>query len=201
MTDSRYAIYLIPPYKLSKGVSEVHYMLRKQFGFAAADRFPVHCTVKGFFKKNDKPAIQLQEELGQFFKTQPAIPVSVEDLRVDPIGFGLSLMTRDGKPNSPFLEFRERVVELTRPYIADDCDFKGHDLGREFHPHITFSFRDIPNEIYDDVFAWMKDGPDLKGSFLADTFHFLEVFSKDWSGPWWDTLTWRLLKSWRLITE
>ncbi len=201
MKDSRFAVYMIPPYQLSKGVSEIHYLLRKQFGFAAADLFPVHCTIKGFFKMNDRPASQLQDELDGFFQTQPSIPVSVEDYRVDPIGFGLSLLTRDGKPNTPFLEFREKVVDLTRPYIADDCDFKGHDLGREFHPHITFSFRDIPNELYDDVFTWMEDGPDLKVPFLAETFHFLEVFSKDWSGSWWETLSWRLLKSWRLKSE
>ena len=79
--------------------------------------------------------------------------------------------------------------------------FKDHDLGRTFHPHITFSFRDIPNDLYDNVFAWMEAGPDLKGPFLANTFHFMEVFSKDWSGSWWDSLTWRLLKSWHLTPE
>ena len=201
MSDSRFAVYLIPPYQLSKGVAEVHYLLRKQFGFAAADRFSVHCTIKGFFKKNDRPADQLGEELDKFFKNLEPIPVSVEDYRIDPIGFGLSLMTLDGKPNQPFLDFREQVVGITHPYIADDCDFKSHDLGREFHPHITFSFRDIPNDLYDNVFAWIENGPDLKGQFLAETYHFLEFFSEDWGGSWWETLTWRLLRSWHLGGE
>ena len=201
MPNSRYAVYLIPPYQIAKGVSEIHYLLRKQFGFAAADRFPVHCTIKGFFKKNDKPASQLETGLDRFFQSQAPIPVSVEDYRIDPIGFGLSLLTKNGKPNTPFLEFREKIVGLTLPYIADDCDFRSHDLGREFHPHITFSFRDIPNELYDSIFAWMEDGPDLTGPFLANTFHFLEFFSDDWPGNWWETLTWKLIKSWRLEAE
>lgn len=201
MTDSRFAVYLAPPYQITRGVSEVHYMLRKQFGFAAADRFPVHCTIKGFFKKNEKPVNQLEKDLDQFFQSQAPIDVSAEDYRIDPIGFGLSLMTLDGKTNTPFLEFREKVVDLTRPFIADDCDFKSHDLGREFHPHITFSFRDIPNHLYDHVFAWLEDGPEVKGPFMADTYQLLEVFSDDWSGAWWDTLSWRLLASWRLETE
>lgn len=198
MTDSRYAVYLIPPYPIARGVSEVHTLLRKQFGFTAADRFPVHCTIKGFFKKNEMPALQLQNKLDEFFQTQSPIPVSVEDYRVDPIGFGLSLMTQNGKPNTPFLEFREKVVDITRPYIADDCDFKVHDLGREFHPHITFSFRDVPNELYDIVFKWMEDGPEFTGPFLANTFHFLEFFSEDWPGRWWESISWRLLHTWRL---
>jgi len=198
MNDSRFAVYLIPPYQLSKRVAEAHYLLRKQFGFAAADRFPVHCTMKGFFKKNQEPAAKLQAELDEFFKKQQALPVSAEELRIDPIGFGLSLMTLDGKINTPFIDLREEIVKIVIPYIAEDCDFKGHDLGQPFHPHITFSFRDIPNELYDDVFEWMEDGPDFKGPFLADTYHFLEIFSDDWEGNWWDSLSWRLLKSWRI---
>jgi 2'-5' RNA ligase len=198
MKDSRFAVYLIPPYPISKKVSEVHYLLRKQFGFAAADRFPAHCTVKGFFKKNDLPARQLQNELDKFFQTQPPIPVSVEDLRVDPIGFGLSLMSLNGKTNTPFLKFRDKVVDITRPFIADDCDFKEHDLGREYHPHITFSFRDIPNEMYDHILKWVEEGPDYTGHFMTTTFHFLEFFSEDWSGSWWESISWRLLHTWRL---
>ncbi len=198
MTDSRFAIYLIPPYQLSKAVAETHALFRKQFGFTAADRFPVHCTVKGFFKKNNQSINQLHIELHEFFETQSPFPVSVEDFRVDPIGFGLSLMTLDGKPNIPFLNFRESIVDIIRPYIADDCDFKDHDLGRPFHPHITFSFRDVPNELYENVFKWMEDGPDLSGPFLANNYHFLEFFSDDWSGSWWESISWRLLHTWRL---
>ncbi len=198
MPNSRYAVYLIPPYQLSKNVAEAHALLRKQFGFYAADRFPVHCTIKGFFKKNSRPARDLKQDLDAFFEGQKALPVSAEEYRVDPIGFGLSLLTTGGDTNQAFLDFRQELVEITKPYIADDCDFKDHDLGRPFHPHITFSFRDIPNDLYDKVFEWMKDGPDFIGPFLADTYHFLEVFSEDWSGNWWESLTWRLLASWRL---
>ena len=198
MTDSRFAVYLIPPYHLARDVNEAHAMLRKQFGFSAADRFPVHCTIKGFFKKNNRPAADLQKDLDVFFEDQRALPVSVEDFRIDPIGFGLSLMDLKGKPNQEFLEFRDKLVEITKPYIADDCDFKAHDLGRPFHPHITLSFRDIPNELYDDVFKWMEDGPDFTGPFLANTYHLLEFFSEDWSDNWWESISWRLLASWRL---
>ena len=174
MNDSRFAVYLIPPYPLTRNVAEVHHLLRKQFGFTAGDRFSVHCTVKGFFKKNDRAAEDLGAELDTFFQNQDPLMVSAEDYRVDPIGFGLSLLNLDGQPNVPFLDFREKVVDITRPYIADDCDFKDRDLGREFHPHITFAFRDIPNELYDDVLAWIGNGPNLKGKFLAETYHYLE---------------------------
>ena len=46
----RYAVYLIPPYDVARRVTEVHTILRKQFGFTAADKFQIHATLKGFFK-------------------------------------------------------------------------------------------------------------------------------------------------------
>ncbi len=198
MTGSRFALYLLPPYPLARDIAEVHSMLRKQFGFAAADRFPVHCTVKGFFKKNEKPVDRLVEELDAFFTDRGPLPVSIENQRVDPIGFGLSLLNLDGKPNQPFLKLREEVVEIILPYIADDCDFREHDLGHPYHPHITFAFRDIPNELYENVFAWLAPAPEMTGQFSADTYHFLEFFSDDWPGNWWETIRWRLIRSWRL---
>jgi 2'-5' RNA ligase len=198
MAKSRYAVYLIPPYHLTRIVSEAHHLLRKQFGFEAADRFPVHCTVKGFFKKTDRPVSNLLFDLDNFFKTQTALKVAVENYRADPIGFGLSLMTLNDQPNQPLLDFREKLVRVTAPYIADDCDFREHDLDRPYHPHITFSFRDIPTIMYDNVFKWMEDGPDFTGTFQADTFHLLEFFSENWEGDWWESLTWRLLSTWRL---
>jgi 2'-5' RNA ligase len=198
MTKSRFAVYLIPPYHLSRLVAEAHTLLRKQFGFSAADRFPVHCTIKGFFKKNDLNISQLTLDLDNFFISQRALPVAVEDLRVDQIGFGLSLMTMNGQTNQTLLDFRESLVGVIEPYIADDCDFREHDLGRPFHPHITFAFRDIPIELYDIVKKWLEDGPSFTGTFRADTFHLLEFFSDDWNGNWWESLTWRLHQSWRL---
>ncbi|MBC8264836.1 MAG: hypothetical protein H8E47_12005 [Anaerolineales bacterium] len=39
--NSRFAVYLIPPYKVARAVAEIHQMLRKQFGFIAADQFQV----------------------------------------------------------------------------------------------------------------------------------------------------------------
>jgi 2'-5' RNA ligase len=198
MNDSRFAVYLVPPYQLARDISEVHHLLRKQYGFSAADRFQVHCTIKGFFKKNDRSADELENELELFFQDQRPIPVSIEGYRADQIGFGLSLMNYASQPNKPFLTFREDLVEITRPYIAEDCDFIDRDLGREFHPHITFAFRDIPEDLYENVLGWLENGPDLKQRFLADTYNFLEFFSEDWNGNWWETLTWRLIKSWVL---
>jgi len=72
------------------------------------------------------------------------------------------------------------------------------DLSNPFWAHITLAFRDIPPSMYDEVLDYLREAPLPTEPFIADTFHFLEFFSQDWEGDWEQTLTWRLLKSWRV---
>ena len=203
MNDSfRYAFYLIPPYPLSRLVMEQHQVLRKQFGLTAADRFQVHATVKGFFKKVGGPLDPLLEALDAVFVEQkPFMVESGEYPIVDEIGIGYDCSSLGGEQNQELFAFREKIVAAVRPYIAPDCDFVASDLGNPYEAHITLAFRDIPLSIYDDVLAFLAQGSFPKEPFLAQAFHFLVFYSEDWSGSWWETLTWRLIKSWTLKCE
>ena len=196
--SSRYAVYLIPPYAVSRMVMEVHQMLRKQFGLKAADRFQVHATVKGFFKKVEGPVEPLISELDGVFAEQWPIEIQFWGFRNDEIGIGLDVSQIDGKPNDALHSFRERIVTVVRPYIAPDCDFAASDLGNPYEAHITLAFRDVPLSLYDDVLAFLEDAPLPAGSFIARDFHFLQFFSEEWPGDWWQSLSWQLIKSWRL---
>jgi pimeloyl-ACP methyl ester carboxylesterase len=67
-TPYRYAVYLIPPYTISRQVAEVHQLLEKQFGLKAAGRFQVHATIKGFFKKTPGPLEPLVARLDDRYR-------------------------------------------------------------------------------------------------------------------------------------
>jgi len=196
--ESRFAFYLLPPYHITKDIAEIQSMLKKQYGFSAADKFQLHCTIKGFFKKNERPIESLLEELDIFLKKQHPFMVEFNGSHTKPISIILRLDEIDGARNQTLLDFREAIVEIIRPYIAPDCDFIKSDLGPPFKGHITLAFRDISNEMYPQILKWLKDAPVPKGKFQADTFHFLEFFSEDWDGNWWETITWKRHRSWRL---
>ncbi|MCD6344565.1 MAG: 2'-5' RNA ligase family protein [Anaerolineae bacterium] len=196
---SRFAVYLIPPYRIARDVAEIHRMLHKQFGFVAAGRFQVHATLKGFFKKTPGPITPLVTQLDTFFAAQAPFPVEIHGLRCDEIGVGLNVSQLGDAPNLELLACRERVVKAVRPFIASDCDFVAADLGQPFEAHLTLAFRDIPPVMQAEVLAYLRDAPiPLTGTFTADTFHLLEFFSERWTGHWEQDLTWRLLKSWSL---
>ena len=201
-TESRFAVYLVPPYRIARSVAEVHSMLRKQFGFVAADRFQVHVTIKGFFKKTPGPLEPLIERLDTVFATQRPFIVHFDGFRIDQVGIGLDVSRIAGKPNPEMMALREAVVDVVRPFIAPDCEFIAEDLGAPFQAHITLAFRDIPLSLYDAVLDFLQEAPLPTEPFTADTFHFLQFFSpNDWGGAWEQTLSWRLLKSWRLQTR
>lgn len=195
---SRFAFYLIPPYQISKDFADIHSLIMKQFGFSAADRFQVHCTIKGFFKKNEKPIKPLIDELDTFLKGQHPFLVEFNGIQTKQISIVLMLDEIDGNKNQNLLDFREAIVKIIHPYIASDCDFIKSDLGPPFKGHITLAFRDIAQEMYPQILAWLKDAPLPWGKFPANTFHFLEFYSEDWDGNWWETITWKLHRSWRL---
>ena len=197
-SDSRFAVYLIPPYKVARAVAEIHRMLRKQFGFIAADQFQVHATIKGFFKKTEGPLEPLVERLDAVFAAQRPFPVHFNGVGSTNLGMGLDIFRIASGPNPEMAAMRERVVDAVRPFIAPDCDFVEEDLGQPFWAHITLAFRDIPPTMQDEVLDYLREAPLPTEPFVADTFHLLEFFSQDWEGDWEQTLTWRLLKSWRV---
>lgn len=196
--DYRYAVYLIPPYRVARPVTEVHEMLQKQFGLAAGGRFQVHATLKGFFKKTDGSLAELTERLDSIFAKQRPFPVHFNGYRIDDVGIGLDISQIGSAPNGAMATLREQVVTATRPFIAPDCDFVESDLGAPFQAHITLAFRDIPLPLYDDVLSYLEEAPIPNEPFTAHTYHFLQFSSQNWNGNWWETLQWQLLKSWTI---
>lgn len=198
---SRFALYLIPPYQVARQVADVHTILRKQFGFIAADQFQVHATIKGFFKKAERSLDPMVEQLEAIFADQDPIPVYFNGIDYNEIGICLDISKIGREANQMLIDFREKVVAVIRPFIATDCDFVEADLDNPFIPHITLAFRDIPIAMQGDILDFLQHTPLPTEPFMADRFHFLQFFSQDWNGRWEQTLTWKLLKSWHLASE
>ncbi|MGB3714886.1 MAG: 2'-5' RNA ligase family protein [Candidatus Promineifilaceae bacterium] len=198
LSQFRYAVYLIPPYEVARRIVEVHSMLRKQFGFTAADKFQAHATLKGFFKCSGCSADPLIRSLDPVFKSQDVLPVHFNGFHIDEVGVGLDISRLGDRLNKELTDLRSSIVDAVLPFVAPDCDFAERDLGSPFKAHITLAFRDISPDIRESVLAYLRPVPLPSEPFVADTFHLLEFYSQEWEGSWDRTLTWRLLHSWRL---
>ena len=111
-SDYRFAVYLIPPHQIAWSVTEVHQMLRKQFGFVAASRFQVHATIKGFFKKANDPLSELNDRLDVIFSKQRPFPVHFNGFHIEDIGIGLNISRIGDTPNSEMLALDRKSTRL-----------------------------------------------------------------------------------------
>ncbi len=197
LDQHRYAVYLIPPYDVARHVSEIHTMLRKQFGLIAAGKFQVHATLKGFFKISTEPLEPLITSLDSIFRDRRAIPIHFNGFHIDDVGIGLDISRIGREPNRELEDLRSKIVGAVLPYMAQDCDFAESDLGNPFKAHITLAFRDISPSRRESVLAYLEQAPLPTEPFIANTYHLLEFSSQEWDEEWDRSLTWRLLYSWR----
>ena len=91
------------------------------------------------------------------------------------------------------------------PLVDPECEFtrKEKELAYErYRAHLTLAMADLPGQLFDEVLLFVREaGPIGPSSFLAETVQLVAFRSEDWEGPWWETLRWRLLRSWPLAAR
>ncbi len=203
-SEYRYGVYLRPDFAMSRAQSEIHRVLRAQYNLAVAGRFMPHATLKGFFRTDATPET-LVERLGPAFADSRPFMVYNNGVRsFGPRSIIVAIRNRpDGSPNMPIYDLQERIWRAIGPVIHPDCDFtpvdgRGLEGSNPFHPHLTLVMRDMRRELQEEVLAFIRDGgPVGPPQFVSTTYH-LYRFAADWSGKWWQNLTWELIQSWRV---
>jgi hypothetical protein len=201
--DVRYGLYLRPSLAMSRAQADLHDLLARQYGLRAAGRFPPHATVKGFFRSTVSPA-QLSARLSKPLTGRPAFTVFNRGV----VAFGRDGIVLDihrtpiGAPNGALEDLHQAALDALLPVVHEDCEFTWTDpgAGDRFHAHLTLAFADIPAQLFDEVLGFVREAePVGPASFLADAVHLLAFTSDRWDGPWWESLRWRFLESWRLV--
>jgi hypothetical protein len=166
----------------------------------------VHCTVKGFFKLKDgsKPE-DLIPALDELFSSTPAFQTGlVEVIGLNGPPYGPTVLLEMARTYR-FHKLHEGVWNIVRPHIAPDCLFSPIEpAGGNFLPHITLGMKDPPIEpglfrqfeqLARYVFEQLPKEP-----WTATDMQFIEFYSEDWAGKWWETLNYKQLKGWQLKT-
>lgn len=186
---------------MSRAVVEAHRLLKAQYNLKAAARFMPHATLKGFFRSDARPETIMARLDAAMAGWQP---FTVYNNGVGPFGpssIVIGLRERaDGSPNPHLYELQERAWIALEPLIHPDCEFSPRDPrglsgSNPFHPHVTLAMGDLRPELQEEVLAFLQEGAPLgPGRFTATICH-LYRFEADWSGAWWQTLTWEHIYS------
>ncbi len=203
MSDLRYAVYLRPSYEMSRAQAEVHDVFERQYGLRAAGNFMPHATIKGFFRSEASEG-SIAARLDAVLEGRRALEVfngGVVPFGRDGIAIDVNGTTR-GTPNVPLQDLHREVMDAVMPLVDAACEFTREERQwayERFRAHLTLAMADVPEHLFDEVLAFVREADPIgPSSFLADTVQLVAFRSEDWEGRWWETLRWRLLRSWIL---
>lgn len=203
--DIRFGLYLRPPYAMSRAQAELHDVVSRQYGSMCAGKFMPHATIKGFYRSDasvDEMVATLEPVMARHG------PIDVCNRGVIPFGKSggpvLDIQhLEDGSTNAVLQRFHEDVFTALAPLVREDCDFTPVEGAMErFHAHLTLAMGDIPKGLTAELIEFLRAAEPIgPPAFVADRFHLIACRSRQWSGPWWETMQWTLLHSWRLGGE
>ncbi len=203
MAEVRYGYYLRPSPQMCDAQVRVHMLLERQFGLRVAGRFMPHATIKGFFA-SEADVDHIRECANAIVDGLTTFPVYSQGV----VGFGnlgiaLSIMRMpDLSRNDKLQNLHDRSLDVLMPLVSSSCNFTPNEwLGERFEAHLTLAMADIPATLFEEVLQFVQSlepvGPEM---FLAEWLHLYAFESDDWHGDWWDTLRWKLVDSWKLLS-
>lgn len=201
MSSTRYGFYLRPSFAMCRAQTEIHDLLSRQYGLQAAGKFMPHGTIKGFFRSDASPE-EMVARLDPALATVEPFPVynggvvAYRDLAIV-----LDIHhTPDGERNEPLQALHETAFAALAPLVHPACDFTPREPSGEcFTAHLTLAMADIPSQFFDEIFPFVREADPIgPSSFLLKVVQLWAFTSDAWDGPWWETLRWNLLHSWRL---
>jgi hypothetical protein len=198
----RYGIFLRPDARTCRAVTVVTDQIRAQYGLVSAGAFPPHATLIGSqpFGHDEARVIEAVTEL---LADRPAFPVHNAGVREHGFGFVYDVDgLPDGSQNAELLALAADIDRVAAPFRRpmDSPEHHSFDPAR-FRAHLSLASHDllVRPDLHDEVGAFIRelDEPVPTG-FVGDTVVMYRTASPDWSGRWWNTLTWEHVRTWTL---
>ncbi|MET0432607.1 MAG: heme utilization protein [Cellulomonas sp.] len=203
MTEPVYGVFLIPDPATSAAVTSITLSVERQFGFVSAGRFPPHATLAGSVPiRADVP--EIVAALDPVLRDRPGFAVHHSGI----VRHGAAVTydvdrLPDGTRNLALADLAADVNAALAPLAhAIDALLVSPFRPGLFRAHISLASHEMNTqpELADQVEAFVRavPAPAVPASFPASLVGLYEFRSAGWTGDWWETLTWRHLRTWRL---
>ncbi|MDH6622262.1 hypothetical protein M2271_000049 [Streptomyces sp. LBL] len=201
MTDIRYGIFLRPDPATCWAVTQVTIALNKQFGLVSAGAFPPHATLIGNLRTN-AAAAEVVSALDPVFENVDPFPVYNSGISRTGSGtyeYDVNLDASGTKPNEPLGRVAATVAKAVAPLSVPVDDFLVTPVAEyAFAGHLGLASHDllVDNRLTDEVGEFLAGLPLQAPASFAARWYSLFEFRADWSGQWWQNMSWRHLHSW-----
>jgi hypothetical protein len=203
MTEPVYGVFLQPDPATSAAVTSITLSVERQFGFVSAGRFPPHATLAGSVPI--RAAVpEIVAALDPVLRDRPGFRVHHSGIvrHGAAVTFDVDRLP-DGTRNLPLAALATDVNAALAPLAHTmDALLVSPFRSGQFRAHISLASHEMNTqpELADQVEAFVRavPAPAVPASFAASLVGLYEFRSAGWTGPWWETLTWRHLHTWRL---
>lgn len=198
----RYGIFVRPDARTCLWASQVHLLLRQQYGLVSAGAFAPHITLVGNLKWGGAEG-QLVAALDQVL--DGLAPVVVHNRGVVRTGVAYVLdagCDQAGQPNREMAVLAERVRQAV---LVGSVPVNDHLVvpvaESEFWGHISLASHElvVDPSLSEEIGAFLADLPvGYPEAFTARTVTLFRFHAEDWNDSWWRTMTWDIVTSWTL---
>lgn len=196
-----YGVFLRPDVLTAMSISTITFHVERQFGFVSAGAFPPHATLAGSVPiVTDEAAVVaaldavLHDRNGFTVHNSGILRRSVIAYDVDRLP--------DGTPNADLHALALDVNAALEPLAVDlDAILVDPFRPERFHAHLSLASHELimRPELGDDVEQFIREIPaHPSASFMARSVTLYRFEAADWSGPWWESLSWQQVQTWNL---
>lgn len=202
MTEPVYGVFLLPDPATSAAVSTLTFCVERQFGFVSAGRFPPHATLAGSVPIRASVA-SIVAALDPVLTGRPGFVVHNAGIvrNGGAVTYDVSRSPGGGR-NEALVALAADVNAALAPLAHDIDAYLVAPFDRErFRAHLSLASHEMvtQRELADDVEAFVRAVPVVvPPTFAASRVALYEFRSDGWAGHWWESLTWRHLRTWAL---
>lgn len=202
----RYGVFLRPSARVAIRSLQAFDLCARMFGFIAARAYPPHVTLVGSINAA-VPETQLIAVIDRALIDAPVQQITIEPIaRTAGSSLHHAITDRTGGALRDLMGSLLAAVAPLR--VFDDRDFgverRRADAPERFRPHLSIVGHDgaqNPAEV-DEALAYLTHlGLDERLEETWDAVVLYRLTSRDWSGPYWETMTWEVVRTWRLTHE
>jgi 2'-5' RNA ligase superfamily len=196
----RYGVFLRPDAGTSAAVVHITSVVRSQYGFVSAHRFPPHVTLAGSL-----PLAVGENELLDAVRVvaagHRAFPVHNRGVaRLGDAAVVFDVHEDDaGVPNRPLVDLAADVGGVVAPLLRDVAGLPADVRSRtDWRGHLSLASHELFEraDLRDEVETFVRDlrTPHPR-SFEATCLTVYRLRHPDWAGPWWTTFLWEHVRS------
>ncbi|WP_445518286.1 2'-5' RNA ligase family protein [Streptomyces sp. NEAU-174] len=198
----RYGVFLRPDPGTCALLTELHLLLRQQYGLVSCAAYPPHATLAGNMP-TDAPEDELTGRIGTALAGTAAF--TAYNLGIEKGGGGIGFNLHDlpdGSPNPGITNLLDTVRRAMAP-VAEPMDhYRANPLdpGR-FRAHLSIASHELTlrPDLYEEIGEFLDTlAADPPKRFTAETISLFRFHSGDWNAQWWRDMTWVHVRSWRL---